>query len=110
MRQKFRNCLKKLTIVDDTLEKLGTTIDYHKLYMRTIWLFLSWIMIMLLITYIEALWLQNQFNFDITITIYIASMINYCSHLNFINNLIFISILGLVLYMYKEIILVELYV
>lgn len=94
--QKFRDCLKKLIIVDDTLKKLGTTTDFHKLYTKTIWLILIWITIIILLTYLEILWLQNQFDYDIITAIYIISMINYCSHLNFISNLIFVSILGLV--------------
>jgi len=93
--------------VDDTLEKLGATIDYHNLYVKTIWLVLSWIIIVTLLTYIEVLWLQNKYNYDVTTAIYIVCMINYCSHLKSISNMIFTSILRLV---YQKVILTELYV
>ncbi|KAG5313030.1 PPIA isomerase, partial [Pseudoatta argentina] len=36
--KKFRNCLKKLDVVDNTLRKLGTTTNYPKLNKRTIYL------------------------------------------------------------------------
>lgn len=97
--------------MDDTLKKLGTTIDYHKLYIKTKRLVLTWIIIGILLTYIEAAWLQDQYGYNVTTAIYIVCMQNYCSHLNFISNLIVASILGLVYLSYtKEIILAKLYI
>ncbi|KAL6433826.1 hypothetical protein ACFW04_005808 [Cataglyphis niger] len=94
--KKFENCLKKLTIVDDTLKNLGTKTDYHKLYIRIVWLILGWSVIVTLLTFLEAICFENQYNYNNTKAIYISFMLNYCSHINFINNLIFINILGLV--------------
>jgi len=64
---------------------------------------------MILVTYMETLWMQNEYNYSVPKTIYIVSIINYSSHLKFISNLIFMSTLGLVYLEYKKIILAELY-
>ncbi|KAM0734578.1 hypothetical protein ACS0PU_011397 [Formica fusca] len=91
--KKFKNCLKKLTIMDDTLKKLGTTTDYHKLHMKTVRLVLGWSVIVMLLTFLEVIWMKKEYNYNNAKAIYMSVMINYCSHINFINNLIFITLL-----------------
>lgn len=96
MRQKFKECLKRISIVDDTLEQLGTTTDYQKLHARIVWLILGWSVIAILMTYVEiALW-RYDYNQEITITFSLTYVRLYCSHVNFISDLIIASILGLV--------------
>jgi len=78
--------------VDNTLEKLGTT-NYHKLRMRTVWLVLGWFGTIILLTFLETIWLENEYNYNKAKAIYTSLIINYCNHINLINNLIFIIIL-----------------
>ncbi|XP_050463451.1 uncharacterized protein LOC126857775 [Cataglyphis hispanica] len=82
--------------MDDTLKKLGTTTDYHKLHTKIIRLVLGWSLLVMLLTYIEVIWMKNEYNYNNAKAIYTSVMINYCSHINFINNLIFITLLGYV--------------
>ena len=100
--QTFRDYIKKLAIVDDTLEKLGTITDYYKLYMRTVWLILGWLLIIVLITYEEIQFLKT--NDYLEAAIYISFMRNYCILMNVLGDLIITSILELVLiFTYKSI-------
>jgi len=98
--QKFKHCLKKLAIVDVTLERLGTTLNYQQLYTKTVWLTLGWFAIVILINCVHVLFLQYQSNYDIATIICISIIINYCSHVNLINDLIIARTLGLVSYIY----------
>ncbi|XP_067207716.1 uncharacterized protein [Linepithema humile] len=92
--KKFRKCLKKLDIVDNTLEQLNIMTDYQKLYMRTIWLVVGWLMVIILTTCGEAYWLRNQYNHNVIIAIYVPFVLNYCTHINHLDDLILASILG----------------
>lgn len=94
--QKFRNCLRKLTIVDITLEKLGTTINYQQLHKRIVRLVLGWFATAILINYINIIFLEHYFKYNLATAIYFTSMANHCSHINLIGDLTMISILGLV--------------
>lgn len=82
--------------MDDTLEKLGKTTDYHKLHIRVIWFVLGWSAVVMLMTFLEAILFETQYNYSNVKAIYISFMINYSSHINFTNNLIFITMLRLV--------------
>jgi len=96
--QKFKNCLRKLAIVDITLEKLGTTINYQQLHMKVVRIVLVWFAIAMLINYVQILYLKYHFKYNTTTAIYYTFMINYCNHINLIGDLTMTSILGLVLY------------
>lgn len=96
--QKFRNCLKKLAIVDITLEKLGTTINYQQLHMRVVRLVLGWFALVILINYMHIVYLKYHFKYNTAKAIYLTFVINYCNHINLIGDLTMTSILGLVLY------------
>jgi len=98
--QKFRHCLKKLAIVDVTLERLGTTLNYQQLYTKTIWVALGWFAIVILINYVHVLFLQYQSNYDNATIICISIIISYCSHVSLLNDLIIARTLGLVSYIY----------
>lgn len=100
--QAFKNCVKDLIIVDDTLKKLGT-ITGCKLYMKAIWFILGWFIIATLIICGEILLLSSQ-NHDIVQAIYISFIRIYCIHFNIISDLIITSILWLVHFLiYKNI-------
>lgn len=96
--QKFRYCLKKLAVVDVTLERLGTTINYQQLYMKTVWLVVGWIVTAVLINCVHVPYIQHKYNYDIPKIIYISMATNYCSHINFIDDLTIANIYGLVSY------------
>jgi len=92
--QAFRNCIKNITAVDNTLEKLGITTDY-KLHMRTIWLILGWCSIIILILSLDIPFLRSL-NFNIAQSIYIPFKRMYYIHINVINDLTITSMLWLV--------------
>lgn len=80
--------------MDDTLEQLGITTDYKKLYTRTIWFVVGWFVTIILMIYMEAVWLRHQYGLDILITIYFPFLLNFCTHMNLIDDLIVANILG----------------
>ncbi|XP_072754253.1 uncharacterized protein [Anoplolepis gracilipes] len=92
--KKFKNCLKKIAIVDDTLEHLGIMTDYQKLHTKIVWLTLGWSVVFILMIYLQITWLRHEYDYNIMIAFSITFVINYCSHVNFISNLIIVSILG----------------
>lgn len=94
--------MKKLAIVDVTLERLGTKTNYQQLYMKIVWLALGWFVTSILIDYIYILFIQYQHNYDITKIICISIILNYCAHINLIDDLTVASILGLVFHIYKH--------
>lgn len=96
--QKFRNSLNKLAIVDITLEKLGTTINYQQLRTKTVRLVLGWFALVILINFIQIIYLEYHFKYNSATATYLVFMINYCNHINLIGDLTMTSILGLVLY------------
>lgn len=81
--------------MDDTLEKLGTTMNYHKFKMKIVWLTLGWSVIIIFLTVMESYFLK-KINMDNLPAILIPIMRNYCSYINFIGDLIIAIILGLV--------------
>ncbi|XP_024879635.1 uncharacterized protein LOC112459651 isoform X1 [Temnothorax curvispinosus] len=90
--KKFRNCLKKLAVVDDTLKKLGSKTDYEKLTRRTVWIILGWFVIVLLLNFCDYIrWYDMH---DALSSICATLILNYCSDINIIDDLIFASILG----------------
>ncbi|XP_011050421.1 PREDICTED: uncharacterized protein LOC105143668 [Acromyrmex echinatior] len=91
--KKFRNCLKKLDVVDNTLRKLGTTTDYQKLNKRTMWIVLGWSIIVSLLNYCDYIRWRDMH--DSLTSIYATLMLNYCPDINIIDDLIFANILGL---------------
>ncbi|KAL6422636.1 hypothetical protein ACFW04_010696 [Cataglyphis niger] len=94
--KKFKNCLKKLTVVDITLEKLEITINYQQLHKRIVRLVLGWFAIAILINYITMLFIEHSFKYNLATAIYFTFMFNHCYHINLIGDLTLISILGLV--------------
>jgi hypothetical protein len=90
--------LKKLDVVDNTLKQLGITTNYEKLYIRTIWLILGWFIIIIISIYCEADWLRYEYGYDITTAIYVPFLLMYCLNINIIEDLIVMTILGLVYY------------
>ncbi|KAL6438841.1 hypothetical protein ACFW04_003728 [Cataglyphis niger] len=92
----FKNCIKSLNIVDDTLEKLGIITDYNKLRMRTLWLILGFFLISISIIGGKIRFLKTQYNSDITLLIYFPFMRRYCAYVNIIGDLIITNMLGYV--------------
>jgi len=94
MYQVFRNCIKNLTIVDDTLEKLGIITDYN-LHMRTIGFILGWFIIAILLICLEIAHLRSTN--DITQITYVSFIRMFCIHINVISDLTITSMLWLVI-------------
>ncbi|XP_067207071.1 uncharacterized protein [Linepithema humile] len=90
--KKFRNCLKKLAIVDDTLEKIGIMTNYQELSKKITRIVLGWSVIALLLNCSDYIRWRDYY--DVLTSICLTFMMNFCSHVNIINDLIFASILG----------------
>ncbi|XP_011868455.1 PREDICTED: uncharacterized protein LOC105562322 [Vollenhovia emeryi] len=88
----FRSCIRKLTIVDDTLEKLGTP-NYHKLKMKILWCTLGLSTMLILFTGFESFILIRHNNTNILAATVIPFMRSYCTYINTIGDLIIASIL-----------------
>lgn len=88
--QKFKDCMRKLTIVDDTLEKLGIITDYKKLRTRIEWIILIWSVLSILQNFSDSIWWNELYN--IGRAIYIPFMLNYCYHVALLDDLTFTSI------------------
>lgn len=91
--QKFRNCLRRIAIVDDTLKQLGTTTDYKELHTKTVWFVLGWFIIIILMMYAEVEWLRYHYGSDKFIIIYVPFILNYCTHMNLIDDFIVANVL-----------------
>ncbi|XP_070172339.1 uncharacterized protein [Polyergus mexicanus] len=92
----FRNCIKSLTIVDDTLEKLTRTTTDCKLYRRTIWYILGWFMIAILIIGGEILYSFLGRQDQDAPAIYVSFIRIYCIHITVIGDLTITSMIGYV--------------
>ncbi|XP_067207780.1 uncharacterized protein [Linepithema humile] len=95
-KKKFRKCLNKLAMIDDTLENLGATTDYRKLQRRVVWLVLGWCMMYISVIYGESSWFAEYYNLDTPTAVYITVILNYCRFMNFIGDITIASILGYV--------------
>lgn len=93
--QIFRSCIKKLTIVDDTLKKVGIKTNYHKFKMKIVWLVFGWTAIIIFLTCLECFFLKKQ-NMDVFAFIFIPFMRNYTAYINYIGVLIIMIMLRLV--------------
>ncbi|KAL6438840.1 hypothetical protein ACFW04_003727 [Cataglyphis niger] len=92
----FKNCIKKLIIVDETLEKLEIITDYNKLRMTTVWLILGLLFMYILIICGKMRLLRNEYNIDSGPLIYLPFMRSFCVYANIIGDLIITSMLGYV--------------
>ncbi|EZA58582.1 hypothetical protein X777_14744 [Ooceraea biroi] len=54
--KRFKCCLNKLNIVNDTLEKFGTIKNYAKLRRQITWLIIGWIAVIVLLNMIDSIW------------------------------------------------------
>lgn len=92
--QKLRGCLKKLAIVEDTLEKLGIMTNYQKLYTRVLLIIFAWFTLLIFKTYTNSLLLTDYCK--PMKAFYISFIVDYCPHINLIDDLTIASILRLV--------------
>lgn len=88
--------------MDDTLKKLGITINYQKLKMKMVSVTLGWSAIIILLTSLDIYALKKN-NWDILLTIFIPFLRNYCGYINFIGDLVIVTILKLVHILFKQI-------
>lgn len=92
--QKFKDCLNRLNIVNETLEKLGTPKNYMKLRKRIIWLIIEWIISTIFINIIDILWFFIRV--PKIIAIFLALIINYSYHINVIYDFKYMILFGFV--------------
>ncbi|XP_072754391.1 uncharacterized protein [Anoplolepis gracilipes] len=81
-------------MIDDTLLKVGIKTNYHKIYKKSLWLVLGWLIIVIFMNYGMALWMNTELNYNILAAMCIFLMRNYFTYINILNDLIIGSILG----------------
>lgn len=89
--KELKMCLHKLSIVDDTLEMLGTPNEYRRLYNWVIGIIVGWISLIFLINASDSLWLNYEY-FSLT-RICVPFVANHLVHVNTLNILIWVTIL-----------------
>lgn len=105
--QKFNNCLRKLTIVDDTLNKLEITTDHQKLYTKVLLVILGWFLFVMWKMYSFGVWYSDRCGR--IKAVYISFIFDYCSYLNLFDDLTIATILRLVYFLIKITLIMKLY-
>lgn len=94
--QKFKGCLNRLNIVNETLEKLGTPKNYMKLRKRIIWLIIEWVILTIFLDIIDIQWFSIRIPRSQTVAICLALIINYAYHINVIYDFKYMILFGFV--------------
>lgn len=89
--KELKMCLRKLSIVDDMLEMLGTPKEYRQLYNWVIGIIIGWTALVFLINASDSLWLNYEY-FSLT-RICVPFVANHLIHINTLNVLIWVTIL-----------------
>ncbi|KAM0734579.1 hypothetical protein ACS0PU_011398 [Formica fusca] len=93
--KKFKSCLNRLSIVDETLEKLGTPKNYMKLRKQIIWLIIGWIVSIIFMNIIDGLWFFiHMAEYQIVIAVCGSLILNYSYHISVIYDLKYMILLG----------------
>ncbi|XP_029159848.1 uncharacterized protein LOC114931878 [Nylanderia fulva] len=85
-------CIRQLSIVDDTLEILGISKEYRRLYNWVIGTITGWILLILFIDISDSVWLNYEY-FSI-IRIFVPFIENHLNHVIKFNVLICLIMLG----------------
>ncbi|KAL6267837.1 hypothetical protein P5V15_000909 [Pogonomyrmex californicus] len=85
--EKIHICIKKLGLVDDTLEKLGTPKKYHRMQNSIIWLLIIYLIVVLISLITDSIWNIEKHNS--TKAISISFVMGYPFHVNAIGDIIF---------------------
>ncbi|EZA58584.1 hypothetical protein X777_14746 [Ooceraea biroi] len=81
--KRFKCCLNKLSIVNDTLEKFGTIKNYAKLRRQITWLIIGWIASIFLLNMIDSIWFfENIPHCHAAVAISLPFLINQTLHVN----------------------------
>ncbi|CAL1676349.1 unnamed protein product [Lasius platythorax] len=92
--KKFKDCLNRLTIVNETLEKLGTPKNYMKLRKQIIWLIIGWIVSIFFMNIISSLWFFiHMSRSQIVMAIYVSLIVNHSYHINVIYDFKYMTLL-----------------
>ncbi|XP_067207670.1 uncharacterized protein [Linepithema humile] len=94
--KKFKNCLKKLAIVDTTLENLGIITNYRPLRKQIIWTVLGWFVIAISANNMHIIFIKKVMDFNAMTAIYVSYVMNHCFHINLLEDLTIMSIIGYV--------------
>ncbi|KAL6422637.1 hypothetical protein ACFW04_010697 [Cataglyphis niger] len=92
--KKFKSCLNRLSIVDETLEKLGTLKNYMKLRKQIIWLIIGWIVSIFFMNIIDGLWMFMHIRIYRIVAVCVSLIFNHSYHINVIHDLKYMMLLG----------------
>ncbi|XP_071631945.1 uncharacterized protein [Temnothorax longispinosus] len=92
--KKFKSCLDKLDIVNNTFEKLGISKNYAKLRVQIIWLIIGWIVSIFLLDVNDYLWYSRHIPKSYPkMAICVPSIVNHPIHINTLYDLMYITLL-----------------
>lgn len=92
--QKLKTCLRKLSIVNDTLEKLGTPKDYVKLRKLIIRLIVAWITALFFMNMIDSIWFFEHIPSSYAVIgIGLSFTVNQALHINALSDLFYMMLL-----------------
>ncbi|KAL0108311.1 hypothetical protein PUN28_015092 [Cardiocondyla obscurior] len=93
--KKFNNCLVKLHVLNNTLEKLGISNNYAKLRIQTTGLVIGWIVLRLVTDSTDGLWYLKHFH-TFTKAIILPFIINHAGHINMLYDFVYMLLLSYV--------------
>ncbi|KAH0947028.1 Gr23 [Eciton burchellii] len=93
--KKLRNCLRRLSLANDTLEKLGTPESYVTLRVQIRWLISGWIGSVLFLNVIDSLWFFNNIpSIDsYVVSICLPSIISHTLYINMLSDMFHMMLL-----------------
>ncbi|KAL6258494.1 hypothetical protein P5V15_010451 [Pogonomyrmex californicus] len=89
--KKFRECIRKLDLVDDTLEELGMSREYYTLQNLTKWAMIILIFIICMLSIFDSIICVRMYN-NIK-AILIPFITTYCVHINTLLDIMFMLLL-----------------
>lgn len=89
--QSFEICVKRIALVDDTLEELGTPKEYRRIRNSVIWLVIMWLGLVFLATSGDALWCMEIY--DDQKAIIVPLVMDYPVHVNSLTDMIFMFLM-----------------
>lgn len=90
------SCLNRLSVVNNTLERLGTPKNYAKLRTRVIWLIVGWMIVSFMMDIVDNVWFIMHTSTFTVVAVCLPYIINHTLHINALYDFTFMALLGCV--------------
>ncbi|KAH0946955.1 Gr14 [Eciton burchellii] len=90
-RKKFRTCIKKLNLVDDTLQTLETSKKYYKMQNSVKWILIMWFIMLCITTILDSSWVLMKH--EDRRMLFIPALENYLLYINSLADIMFVLLL-----------------